>query len=78
MYNSQLNLCKWTCWKLNCGDNSEVVCFDSIQIDYPVFEKNFYIEHDEIAKLTEREVQDLRRKLGMKVLVLTVYVWHIY
>ena len=35
-----------------------------------MFEKNFYIEHEEIAKLTEREVQDLRRKLGMKVLVL--------
>lgn len=40
---------------------------DHSEIDYPIFEKNFYIEHEEIAKLTEREVQDLRRKLGMKV-----------
>lgn len=45
--------------------------FVSFQIDYPIFEKNFYIEHEEIARLTEREVQDLRRKLGMKVYIHT-------
>lgn len=41
--------------------------FDLFQIDYPTFEKNFYIEHEEIAKLTDHDVQDLRRKLAMKV-----------
>ena len=41
--------------------------FVLLQIDYPPFEKNFYIEHTEIAKLTNQDVQDLRRKLGMKV-----------
>lgn len=40
---------------------------DHFEIDYPPFEKNFYIEHTEIAKLTNQDVQDLRRKLGMKV-----------
>ncbi|KAL9967663.1 hypothetical protein ACROYT_G025930 [Oculina patagonica] len=40
---------------------------DHFEIDYPTFEKNFYFEHEEIAKLTEHEVQDLRKKLGMKV-----------
>lgn len=39
-----------------------------------MFEKNFYIEHEEIAKLTEREVQDLRRKLGMKVHCAGTYI----
>jgi len=40
---------------------------DHSEIDYPAFEKNFYIQHEEISKLTAHEVQDLRRKLGVKV-----------
>ena len=31
------------------------------------FSKNFYIEHEEISKLTSHEVQELRRKLALKV-----------
>lgn len=37
------------------------------QIDYQPFEKNFYQEHEEIAKLTVVECQELRRKLGIRV-----------
>lgn len=40
---------------------------DHYEIDYPAFEKNFYIEHEEISKLNAHEVQELRKKLGMKV-----------
>ena len=42
-------------------------CFYLLQIDYPQFEKNFYIEHGEISKLTAHEVQELRKKLAVKV-----------
>ena len=41
--------------------------FHLLQIDYPQFEKNFYIEHEEISKLTAHEVQELRKKLAVKV-----------
>ena len=41
--------------------------FYLLQIDYPQFEKNFYIEHGEISKLTAHEVQELRKKLAVKV-----------
>ena len=37
------------------------------QIDYPSFARNFYEEHADIAALTSREVQELRKKLGIKV-----------
>lgn len=40
---------------------------DHSEIDYPVFEKNFYIEHEEISKLSSHEIQELRRKLALKV-----------
>lgn len=40
---------------------------DHFEIDYPQFEKNFYIEHEEISKLTAHEVQELRKKLAVKV-----------
>ncbi|XP_031572736.1 ATP-dependent RNA helicase DDX42-like [Actinia tenebrosa] len=40
---------------------------DHSEIDYLPFEKNFYIEHDEIAKLPVQEVNELRKKLGIKV-----------
>lgn len=42
--------------------------FHLLQIDYPQFEKNFYIEHEEISKLTAHEVQELRKKLAVKVI----------
>ena len=41
--------------------------FHLLQIDYAQFEKNFYIEHEEISKLTAHEVQELRKKLAVKV-----------
>ena len=41
--------------------------FWTLQIDYMAFSKNFYIEHEEISKLTSHEVQELRRKLALKV-----------
>ncbi|KAJ6225567.1 hypothetical protein RDWZM_004112 [Blomia tropicalis] len=37
------------------------------EITYPKFEKNFYNEHEEIAKLSVAEVVELRRKLGIRV-----------
>ncbi|CAG0890034.1 unnamed protein product [Cyprideis torosa] len=40
---------------------------DHSQIDYPPFEKNFYTETEDIASLTNQQVQELRGKLGIKV-----------
>ncbi|GFY76793.1 ATP-dependent RNA helicase DDX42 [Trichonephila inaurata madagascariensis] len=40
---------------------------DHSEIEYSDFEKNFYEEHEEIAKLTPFEVEELRNKLGIKV-----------
>lgn len=37
------------------------------EIEYPPFEKNFYVEHADIAKLTDIEVGDLKAKLGIQV-----------
>ena len=37
------------------------------QINYPPFEKNFYVEHQEIKSLNAAEIMDLRRKLGIRV-----------
>lgn len=40
---------------------------DHSEIDYESFEKNFYNQHEDIAKLTPQQVADLRRTLGVKV-----------
>ena len=40
---------------------------DHSEIEYEKFEKNFYVEHDEILHLSPFEVENLRRKLGLKV-----------
>uniref|UniRef100_A0A8C1MYQ8 ATP-dependent RNA helicase DDX42 n=1 Tax=Cyprinus carpio TaxID=7962 RepID=A0A8C1MYQ8_CYPCA len=40
---------------------------DHSEIDYPPFEKNFYIEHEELSSLTEAGVVELRKKLNLKV-----------
>ncbi|KAK2174591.1 hypothetical protein NP493_790g01048 [Ridgeia piscesae] len=40
---------------------------DHWEIEYQKFNKNFYEEHEDIAKLTESEVQELRQKLGIRV-----------
>ncbi|KRZ11219.1 ATP-dependent RNA helicase DDX42 [Trichinella zimbabwensis] len=40
---------------------------DHSQIDYEPFEKNFYIEHADIAKLTQPQVNELRAKMDIKV-----------
>ena len=40
---------------------------DHSEIDYEKFEKNFYVEHAEIQHLSPFEVENLRRKLGLKV-----------
>jgi len=37
------------------------------QIDYPSFNRDFYEEHEDIAKLSHQEVVDLKKKLGLKV-----------
>ena len=40
---------------------------DHSEIDYKPFEKNFYVIHEEIAKLTKVQKDELRHKLGIKV-----------
>ena len=40
---------------------------DHSEIDYERFEKNFYVEHQEIQHLSPFEVESLRRKLGLRV-----------
>lgn len=37
------------------------------EIEYPSFEKNFYVEHEDIRKLTAEEVTTLLKKLGIQV-----------
>lgn len=37
------------------------------QITYEPFEKNFYVEHEDIAKLSQNDVIELRKKLGIHV-----------
>lgn len=37
------------------------------EIDYETFEKNFYEEHEDIAKLSSNEIVELRKKLGIHV-----------
>ncbi|XP_067647209.1 ATP-dependent RNA helicase DDX42 [Eurosta solidaginis] len=37
------------------------------QIDYEPFEKNFYTPHEEIANLSDEQVRELRKTLGVKV-----------
>lgn len=41
---------------------------DHSQIDYPPFEKNFYQPHEEISKLTKVQKDELRHKIGIKVM----------
>ena len=38
-----------------------------LQIDYPAFSKDFYVEHPEISGLSQPEVKDTRKKLGVRV-----------
>ncbi|XP_020649633.2 ATP-dependent RNA helicase DDX42 isoform X1 [Pogona vitticeps] len=40
---------------------------DHSEIEYPPFEKNFYIEHEEITSLTPQQVVELRHKLNLRV-----------
>lgn len=40
---------------------------DHSLIEYKPFEKNFYVIHEEIAKLTKNQKDELRHKLGIKV-----------
>lgn len=40
---------------------------DHSEIDYKPFEKNFYVIHEEIAKMTKVQKDELRHKLGIKV-----------
>lgn len=42
---------------------------DHSEIDYCSFEKNFYIEHEDIQNLDKNQVDDLRSTLGIKVLI---------
>lgn len=41
---------------------------DHTQIEYKPFEKNFYVMHEEIAKMTKVQKDELRHKLGIKVM----------
>ena len=47
---------------------------DHREIDYERFNKNFYIEHEEIAALTSDKVDELRKKLDIRVS--TCQDWH--
>uniref|UniRef100_A0A4W4DSX2 ATP-dependent RNA helicase DDX42 n=1 Tax=Electrophorus electricus TaxID=8005 RepID=A0A4W4DSX2_ELEEL len=40
---------------------------DHSEIDYPPFEKNFYIEHEELNTLTGTQVVELRQKLNLRI-----------
>lgn len=40
---------------------------DHSEISYQEFNKNFYVEHEEITRLTADQVQQLRTELGIKV-----------
>lgn len=42
---------------------------DHHDIEYQDFSKNFYEEHEEIKMLSEQQVEELRKKLGIKVCV---------
>jgi len=40
---------------------------DHSTVEYSIFEKNFYEEHEDIKNLSEDKVSDLRNTLGIKV-----------
>lgn len=40
---------------------------DHSEIDYAPFEKNFYVAHEDISELSEVQVNELRRTLGVQV-----------
>lgn len=40
---------------------------DHSEVEYESFVKNFYTEHEEIKSLTKPQVDELRRKLGLRV-----------
>ena len=40
---------------------------DHRQVDYEKFRRNFHVEHDEIAALTDAKVAELRNTLGIRV-----------
>ncbi|KAJ2937992.1 hypothetical protein O0L34_g14446 [Tuta absoluta] len=40
---------------------------DHSEIQYPPFEKNFYTPHEDIEALTIPQVEDLKKKLGVKI-----------
>lgn len=41
---------------------------DHSLLEYKPFEKNFYVLHEEIAKMTKNQKDELRHKLGIKVM----------
>lgn len=41
---------------------------DHSLVEYKTFEKNFYVLHEEIAKMTKVQKDELRHKLGIKVM----------
>ena len=51
---------------------------DHDAIDYINFEKNFYEEHSDVAKMSRRDVQELKNSLGIRVSSMTVhkYIFH--
>lgn len=41
---------------------------DHTEIQYEAFEKNFYTPHEDIDILTQQQVEELKKKLGIKVM----------
>ena len=50
---------------------------DHRDIDYARFNKNFYVEHEEITAMSADKVNELRDKLGIRVSVKTQSVWYV-
>lgn len=47
---------------------------DHSEIIYDKFSKNFYEEHEDIKNQTEEQADELRKKLGIKVWILSIKV----
>ena len=54
----------WRRIKLSREKTKELIPIDHTKIDYEPFKKNLYLESPEISKLTENEVEEIRRKNG--------------
>lgn len=53
--------------KIFCQIIDPLPPIDHSTIDYAPFEKNFYVEHEDIRNLSNQQVNELRNKLGVNV-----------